>query len=190
MEKRCVPNVFVSGQDITAPTLLIEAEYKRINPRLSFLSRWLLRWLNLEKRLYVEDWIGLTLYFENFYDSEINIQDSKPFFIVYPHQGKQRPWKLNIPYLKKKGDCCYAETDLFFKPEVAGTHMLIIQQTAGLRYADKHGVTGRKLQIFNGDWAGSFHVHSVSESRLFATVIVTLCIAIASLAVSIIQCLR
>ena len=182
MNEKCHPSVFVKEQEITTSTLLIEAKFKRTFPTMTLQRYLLIELLKLppldflikfKQRLYVEDWVGLELYFENLHDSEIE-QQSAAFYILYPDGIQFRPWRLNIPNLKKKGDCCKDNIKEFFKPQVPGTHRLAVKPVHGLQYAGKHGVTGRPLRFHSNDWIETFHIHSVSDNRMFVVASMTL----------------
>ena len=202
MEKKCHPSVFLKEQEITEPTLFIEAKFKRTFPTKTFPRHFLIELLKLppfdflikyKRRLYVEDWVGLELYFKNLHDSEVKPQRVE-FIILYPDGIQLRPWYFNIPNLKKKNDSCRDRITEFFKPQVPGTHRLVMKPLDSIQYAGKHGVTGRPLRIHSADWIETFHVHSVSENMLFVVTCMTLaatgvmlCITLFTLIVSLIR---
>lgn len=172
----CRPGIFLREQEITEPTLYIEAKFKRTFPAASWLRKlfvkvvstiWPLTFLlKYKRRLYVEDWVGLQLHFENLWHVEIEGQPVK-FVILYPGGVQIRPWVLNMPNLKE-GDACKEYIEDFFKPQVPGTHRLVIQSIPNVKYAGPSGVTGRRYRFHQTSWMEVSHIHSISENRQFA----------------------
>lgn len=186
--KKCDEKIFYDEQEIDKPTLLIGASYKTRNIFFCILNRITLGLLGLDKILTIESPIGMKIYFENLYDQEIEGRKGVDFHINYPNSPQIRPWKLNFPNLKKKGDCCYAETKTLFKPEIPGNHELIITNVSRqLQYADYHGLTGRKFKKIDGMWRGSFYVYSMMESRILIIIIFTLIVSFIALILSLIH---
>ena len=141
--------------------------------------------------LSIDSRIGVRLFFKNLYDDEIPAHKNVPFLIEYPGPaGKQRRhWRINLPNLMKRGDRCFAQTKSLFKPEISGTHRLIIFELPDLQYADYHGVTERKFKIIEKKWVAPFYISSGIEVRMLIIVILTLMISIIALLVSILNSL-
>lgn len=169
--------IFHSEQEIINPTLLIKAEFETHSKFLKFIG--------LKKVLPITHNIGVKLFFQNLYDEEIGTTYDVDFYIKYPDGKQFRPWKINLPNLKNKGDCVYAETKTLFKPEVPGTHHLIIKKIDTVQYADLHGVTDRPYKQIAGDWIGSFHIYSEIEYRFYLIAVAALVVSFLSLIISV-----
>jgi hypothetical protein len=145
--KQCENTVFIADQEIRRPTLLISAEFST--------HHWLLKRFRKLSIFPVNQRMGLKLYFENLYTEEIPYTKDVQFFIIHLGDQQLRYWRLNLPNLKKRGDSCVAEIETFFKPEVPGTHKLIIDKVDGIQYAEKHGLTDRPYKLSSGQWPAS-----------------------------------
>ncbi len=174
--KKSDEKIFHGDQEISQPTLLIRAEYKTHNKFLKLIG--------LRRILPVTHRIGLKLYFQNLYNEEIKAKQNVEFYIEYPDGKQLRPWRINLPNLKNKDNCVFAETKTLFKPEVPGTHRLIIKQIEKVQYADLHGITDRPYKQISGVWASSFHIHSEIEYRFYIIAFVALIVSFSSLIVS------
>ena len=106
-------------------------------------------------------------------------------YIEYPNGKQVRPWMINIPKLAKKGDSCFAETNILFKPELPGDHRLIIGQVEGLQYADLYGVTDRDYKLISTNWTASFHIHSSLELRFYVAALLALIVSVFSLVITV-----
>ena len=129
--------------------------------------------------------VKLKLFFKNLHETEIPEIKDVPFIIEYPNGQQVRPWKINIPNLKNERDCCFSESNIFFNPEVPGSHRLIIGKIPQVQYADLCGVTDRELKQIGKDWSVSFHIYSSLELRFYETAILALLISILSLILSL-----
>ena len=175
---KCNSNIFHSDQSINKPTLLINSEIQTHNK--------FLRLIKLKEILPVTDFVRLKLTFKNMHDSEIKEFKDVPFAIIYPDGSQFRPWKINIPNLIKKDDCCFAETDILFKPEVPGNHRLVIKHIDGLQFADLYGLTDRKFKIIDKDWTASFYIYSSLELRFYVIALLALIVSLFSLVIALI----
>jgi len=175
--KETAEDVFQSEQHIKTPTLLINAEFETHNK--------FLRIIGLKEILPINNFVSLRLYFKNLYDAEIEKFDNVPFIIEYPNGKQYRPWKINIPNLKKKGDCFFSETKILFKPEIPGVHRLIIGKIDGFQYADLYGVTDRDYKQIATDWTASFQIYNSLELRFYVTAILALIVSVLALLFSL-----
>ena len=121
------------------------------------------------------------------HDSEINEIKNVPFIIIYPDGYQIRPWRIDIPKLVRKNDCCIAETDILFKPEVPGNHRLLIKEIDGLQFADLYGVTDRKFKISDKDWISSFNIYSSLELRFYVAALLALIVSVFSIVIAVLS---
>ena len=168
--------IFQSQQQITKPTLLINAELETHNK--------FLRFIRLKNVLPITDFVKLRLYFKNIYSSEILCIKDVPFIIEYPNGKQVRPWKINLPNLEKINECCYSESEILFKPEVPGVHRLIIEKSEDFQYADLFGVTDREIKQIANDWTTSFNIIDSLEMRFYIAATLALIISVFSLIVA------
>ena len=105
---KCRENVFIDEQDIGRPTLLISAQFTT--------HHWLLKYFPRMSVIPVNKKIGLKLYFENLYDEEIKGHKGVDFWILHQEDNQVRPWRLNLPSLKNKGDCLSTPYPLSLSP--------------------------------------------------------------------------
>ncbi len=169
-------NIFISDQKIDKSTILINANFKTHNKFLKLIR--------LENILPVTYPVSLEIYFENLYNQEIEGFQNIAFYIEYPDSNQIRPWKLNVPKLKSKGDSCTAKSDKFFVPEVPGIHRLVINEINVVQYADYHGISGRPYKLIDGNFISSFYIYSALELRFYFTAFSALIISLISLAIS------
>jgi hypothetical protein len=172
-----IDGVFITDQEINAPTLLITAKY-------TTHSR-LLRFFRLSSILPITHFVRLRLFFKNLYDSEISEKKNVKCWIEYPDGKQYRPWQINIPRLISKNNCFWSEIDILFKPEVPGIHRFIIEKCEGIQYADFHGMTGRPYKQIENEWKSSFNIHTSLELGSYVVAILALIIALLSLFVPI-----
>jgi len=175
---QCQGEVFQNKQIIDRPTLLINAKFETHN--------WFLRLIKLKEVLPITDFVKLKLSFQNLFETEISEIRDVPFIIEYPGGKQLRPWRINIPNLKKKNDTCFSESQYFFKPEVPGVHRILIGNVDGLQYADLYGVTDRDLKIIVNEWPASFNIIDSLELRLYVTATLALIISVLSLVIAVI----
>jgi hypothetical protein len=176
--KEASEKIFHSEQEITQPTLLLRAEFETHNRFLRFIG--------LNKHvLPIDSRIGLKIYFTNLYDTEIETFSNVPFRIVYPGGQQVRPWKINLPNLRKKGDCLYSEVETLFNPEIPGTHQLVIEKVKGVQYADIHGVTDRPYKQIDGNWVSSFHVLNKIEYVMYIVAFSVLIVSMLSFIIAL-----
>ena len=175
--KKIDKGVFMSDQSFNASTLLINAR---------FTTHYiLLRLIGLSNFLPITHFVRLRLYFKNLFDAEIQEKKDVKCWIEYPDGKQYRPWHINIPNLATKGDCCWSEIDILFKPEVPGIHRLVIEEYPGVQYADYHGMMGRPYKQINKEWRASFNIHTTLELGSYVVAILALLIALLSLFISI-----
>ena len=174
---KCQGEVFQSKQIIDRPTLLINAKFETHN--------WFLRLIKLKEVLPITHFVKLKLSFQNLYETEISEIKDVPFIIEYPGGKQVRPWRINIPSLKKKNDTCYSQSLYFFKPEVPGIYRILIGKVDGLQFADLYGVTDRELKIIANDWPASFNIIGSLELRLYVTATLALIISVLSLVIAV-----
>jgi hypothetical protein len=169
--KTCKDDTFISDQSISEPTLLINATFKTHNRFLKFIR--------LPQILPITDAVSLKLYFENLFTEELERYENVPLVIEYPDGNQVRPWRINLPNLKNKGDSCVAETEKLFMPEVAGHHKLCIGNVPSVQYADYFGITDRPYKQASNNWISSFYIYSALELRAY--IISTLAIVISTM---------
>ncbi|KKK88431.1 hypothetical protein LCGC14_2743250, partial [marine sediment metagenome] len=99
------------------------------------------------------------------------------FIIEYPNGKQIRPWKINLPNLKKENECCYSESEILFKPEVPGVHRLIVGKSEDFQYADLFGVTDREIKLIANDWTTSFNIIDSLEMRFYVAATLALIIS-------------
>lgn len=177
--KICSEDVFISDQAISEPTLLINAKFKTHNKILKFMR--------LPQILPITDAVSLKLYFENLFTEELNRHENVPLIIEYPDGNQVRPWRINLPNLKNKGDSCVAETEKLFMPEVTGHHKLCIIKISSFKYADYFGVTNRPFKQISNDWKCSFYIYSALELRLYFISVLAIIISVISLCIGILS---
>ncbi len=175
--KTCKDNVFISDQSINGPTLLINATFKTHNKFLKLIR--------LPQILPITDAVSLKLYFENLFSEEIKRYENVPLQIEYPDGTQVRPWKINLPNLKNKGDCCDAETEKLFMPEVAGHHKLCIGKIPPIQYADYFGITNRPYKQVANNWVSSFYIYSALELRAYVISVLAIVLSTIALCFSV-----
>ena len=219
ISKKCDQKIFHPEQEITRSTLLIDAEFKSYSKLLKVCDLITLGLFGLRKAILpIDSPVGLRLYFKNMYNEEIEGTEKVNFFVRYPGEGTSgsfqglikglrpgekmnkskfsgelhdlpsRNWIINIPKLKAY-EHCYAEADIFFKPEVSGNHEFIITKIPSVQYAGYYGLTDRPYKIITGHWSTPFYISSVAEFRTLLTGILALLVAIFALLFNIFNCL-
>jgi hypothetical protein len=195
----CSPSpypLFDKGEEIPGelPVLLILGHILTSNKGVLFLDRLAnfltFGWLRFNEIIPVSDSLSLKLYFRNISKGNFSIQGRKTRFrIIYPGTATpSRTWSINIPSLHNPGDCCFDNSELFFRPEVPGTHELQINGYNDLVYAGPYGVSGRRYRIpmHGGPWLFRFHVSSGYEYRVFIVAFFALAVAIITLILTLI----
>lgn len=175
--KKCKNEIFISDQSISEPTLLINATFRTHNK--------ILRFLRLHQILPITDAVSLKLYFENLYSEEFERYEDVPLAIIYPDGKQVRPWRINLPNLKNKGEGCVAETKKLFMPEVAGHHKLCIAKIPSVKYADYFGISDRPYKEASNEWISSFYIYSALELRAYIISVLAIVISTISLCYSI-----
>lgn len=193
--------IFDESQQIEKPTILIHANIKSKATLFMIPIRWL---PVIGGLLPVHEPVLISLYFKNLYNKKIEESPSVGFGILYPDPFNKRKlekdkihpergWHLNrIPGFTKKGDYKYSNMVQLFSPEIPGTHLLFIDYVVDkdgslkFRYADKHGLTNRKIKEFEpGAWNTTFHVISSAEYYLYIVASLTLVTSIFALGFSL-----
>lgn len=138
--------------------------------------------------------LSLRLYFKNRSKGNFSIPEAKTqFYIKYPGETKpSRSWRVGIPNLPYPGDICFSNSELFFCPEVPGTHELGIlgsKDFKDLVYLGPYGVSDRpyKTPSPGAPWLFPFHVSSGYEYKVFIVAFFTLAVAIIALILTLIM---
>lgn len=179
-DSKCKEKIFHSEQEFDRSTLLINAKFNTHGNFFKILGN-----IGFGQILPITEIIGLELYFENLYDEEIKGRENVAFYIEYPNTKQIRPWKLNIPSLKNKNDNCSAKIETLFKPEIPGSHRLIIKKIDGVQYADYHGLTDRPYKQIADDYSSSFYISSEMEIRPFIIAFIALIVSILAVGISL-----